>query len=196
MRMQPGLRPRTRKESGNYRDYCIKNLLGIVFKSFYFLHLVILGTVSKENSFIPSERAQEVEFGFRRCYQILRPCRAQVYAVGGGSRVLKPEQEAAAKPEGGAPVEGALLGAHHRLLPATMVVPGTNGRPPEAGWPLGERTRSCWKRLSGLSGVARIPWVPTLVACMTVRPSHTCDHHVVSVRCVLQCLPPEPHPSG
>ena len=37
----------TRKESDNYSDCCIKNLLGIFFLSI-FLYLVILGTVSKE----------------------------------------------------------------------------------------------------------------------------------------------------
>lgn len=40
----------------HYSDYCIKNLLGMFFKS-SFLYLVILGTVSKEKLLIPSKKS-------------------------------------------------------------------------------------------------------------------------------------------
>ena len=46
---------RIRKESENYSDYCIKNLLDIFFKS-SFLYLVILGTVSKEKLLYPKQK--------------------------------------------------------------------------------------------------------------------------------------------
>lgn len=61
----------TRKESNNYSDYCIKNLLGIFFKSSFFFFFNILSFLAlflKKNSFIPSKKkAQDVEFGFKRC---------------------------------------------------------------------------------------------------------------------------------
>lgn len=66
--MQPELKTKElEKESDNYSDYCIKNLLGIFFKSRFFLILSFLALFLKKNSFIPSKKAQEVEFGFKRC---------------------------------------------------------------------------------------------------------------------------------
>lgn len=64
--MQPELKTKE-IESYNYSDYCIKNLLGIFFKSGFFNILSFLALFLKKNSFIPSKKAQEMEFGFKRC---------------------------------------------------------------------------------------------------------------------------------
>lgn len=65
----------TRKESENYSDYCIKNLLDIFFKS-SFLYLVILGTVSKEKLLYPKQKKHKRwNLASSDVTQILRPSR-------------------------------------------------------------------------------------------------------------------------